>query len=282
VTVTLNEIVLEAAMRCGAAFSSTCSSAGTTTTLVDSTARDQGTDANFAAGGWIYRPDAATAADKVRRITNEGFDPETGTWTVTRAWSDAPDNAEEYQVYSILPPIEQTGLPESWRRLVNRGLNATWFQDEVVVGSGDGSLGRRFTLTSETGWTPNVQQIKKVVYRTIDTDGITFDQDQSKNGRYWRIDFSSGDAVLVVGFPPTSDQDVVVTVLRTYPTLSADDDDTNCPLDLIALRTRYELYRYLDATPQSRGQYAAEAALALSDWQAEYRQHRPSGGVIFA
>lgn len=282
-TVTLNEIMLEAAQRCGAGFNSTCSGAGTTTTLVDLTAIDQGTDANFAAGGWIYRPDAPTAADKVRRITNAGFDSETGTWTVTRAWSDAPNNAESYQVYAVVPPIDQTGMAESWKRLINRGLSAIWFEDEIVVGSGDGSLNRRFPLAdNETGWSPNSQHIKKVLLRTTDSDGIITDFDQSKNGRFWNIANASGDATLVLGYAPLEGQNVVVVALRTYPTLSADTDESSCPLDLIALRTRYELYRYLDATPQSRGQYAGEAAIALSDWQAEYRQHRPSGGIAFA
>lgn len=279
---TLNEIVLEAAMRCGAAFSSTCSGAGTTTTLVDATARDQGTDANFAAGGWIYRPDAAAAADKVRRITGEGFDPDTGTWTVTRAWSDAPDDAEEYQVYAILPPIDQAGMPESWKRLVNRGLSAIWFEDEIAVATGDGSFTTRFTLSDETGWTPNEQHIKSVVFRTVDSDGLVTDYDQSKNGRGWSVSHSNGSAILTTIYPPRDGQRVVVVAVRTYPTLDADTDETDCPLDLIALRTRYELYRYLNATPQSQGQYAGEETRARIDWMNEYGQHRPGGGVTFS
>lgn len=279
---TLNAVVLEAAMRCGAGFSSTCSAAGTTTTLIDAKARDQGTDANFAAGGWIYRTASATAAaDKVRRITNEGFDPATGTWTVTRAWSDAPDNAEAYQVYATLPPIDQPGIAESWKRLVNRGLNATWFEDQIVVGSGDGSLNKRFTISDETGWIGNEQHVKGVLLRTINSDGLIYEYDQSKEGRWWDIQHANGVATLVLGRAPLENQDVVVVAVRTYPTLSADTDETNCPLDLIALRTRYELYCYLDATPQSQGQYTGEMARALTDWLAEYKQHRPGGGISF-
>jgi hypothetical protein len=279
---TLNEVVLEAAQRCGAGFASTCSALGTTTTLIDASAMDQGTDANFASGGWIYRPDAADATDYVRRITSEGFDPDTGTWTVTRAWTNAPADDEVYQVYSIIPPIGQPGISESWKRLVNRGLSATWFEDQIPIGSGDGSSIRRFPITDETGWVPNEQHVKGVYFRHTTSDGLITDQDQSKRGRWWDIVHSSGDATLVVGRAPRSDEDVVAVVVRTYPELDADTDETACPLALAALRARYELYCYLDATPQSQGQYTGEMARALLDWQTEYRQHRPGGSVVFA
>lgn len=279
---TLDAVILEAATRCGAAFSSTCSSAGTTTTLVDLAAVDQGTDASFASGGWIYRPDAVAAGDTVRRITNEGFDSTTGTWTVGRAWTNAPSNAEVYYVFAILPPYDQAGMAESWKRLVNRGLSATWFEDEIAVATGDGSYNTRFVISDETGWTPNEQHIKGVLYRTTNSDGMVFDSDQSKGGRGWDIGHANGDSILTTIYPPAQDQQVIVTAVRTYPTLSDATDETNCPLDLIALRTRYELYRYLNATPQSQGQYAGEEARARIDWMNEYSQHRPGGGVVFS
>jgi hypothetical protein len=279
---TKNEVVIETAMRCGAGFASTCSALGTTTTLIDAQARDQGTDANFAAGGWIYRPDATDDTDKVRRISSEGFDPDTGTWTPTRAWTVAPADDEVYQVYAILPPVVQPGMAESWDRLVNRGLNATWFEDQITVGGGDGSSIRRFPISDETGWVPNEQHVKGVLFRYTDSDGLITDRDQSKGGRYWDIQHTSGDATLILGRAPRADEDVVVVVVRTYPELEDDDDETSCPLTLAVLRARYELYCYLDATPQSQGQYTGEMARSLADWNAEYRQHRPGGSVVFA
>lgn len=276
---TLNEAVIESAMRCGAGFASTCSSVGTTTTLIDVQATDQGTDAGFASGGWIYRPDAALAADKVRRISNEGFDPSTGAWTPTRAWTNAPADDEVYQVYAIVPPIDQPGMPESWKRLVNRGLAAIWFEDTIVVGSGDGSSGRRFPLVSESGWYANEQHIKQVFFRTTDTAGLTYDYNQSRGHHYWDIVHDAGIPTILTSHAPTENQDVVVVAVRTYPPLDDDDDETDCPLDLIALRTRYELYRHLNANPQSQGQYAGEEARSQQDWWSEYRQHRPGGGI---
>lgn len=279
-TVTLNEVVLESAMRSGAGFEGTCTGAGTTTTLVDLAATDQGTDANFAAGGWIYRPDAALAADMVRRISSSGFDPSTGTWTVTRAWTNAPTNSEAYQVYAMLPPIEQRGMAESWRRLVNRGLGNMWFEDEITIGTGDGSR-TRFLMSDDTGWTPTEQQITAVLARRTDSGGLVYDMDQSKGGRSWAVLKSGGDAYMVLLRPPTSEQQVVLQVIRTYPSLTADTDTTVCPLELASLRTRFELMSYLDATPQSQGQYTGELARAYKDWAVQYAQTKPNPGITF-
>jgi hypothetical protein len=278
---TLEEARIEAAMRCGAGFASTCSGAGTTTTLIDVQAVDQGTDANFASGGWIYRPDAPTAADYVRRITNAGFDPDTGTWTVSRAWADAPDDDEVYYVFAVVPPIDQPGMPESWNRLINRALGAIWYEDTITIGSGDGSFQRRFPISDETGWVANEQHIKQVLFRRVDSDGLIFDQDQKKNGRDWDVVRDAGVPTIVTLRAPTSEQDVVVVAVRKYPALSDDDDETTCPLELLALRTRYELYRYLNAAPASQGQYGGEEARAQQDWISEYDQYRPGGGVSF-
>lgn len=266
-------------MRCGAGFASTCSALGTTTTLIDLQAVDQGTDSHFGSGGWIYRPDAADSTDYVRRITNDGFDTSTGTFTVNRAWTNAPAADEVYQVFAIVPPIDQPGMPESWTRLVNRGLDETWYEDTITVGGGDGSLNRRFPLADDTGWTANEQYVKQVLARRVDSDGIIHDMDLAKRGRYWDIVHDAGVPTLVLGYAPQSDQTVVIVAVRTYPPLSADSDETACPLELIALRTRYELYCYLNAQPASQGQYQGEEVRSQRDWLSKYAQFRPGGGV---
>lgn len=277
---TLNEVTLESARRCGAAFNSTCSAAGSTTTLIDAVARDQGTDENFGAGGWIYRPDAVLTADKLRRISNQGFAPATGTWSPTRAWINLPASAEAFQVYALLPPIDQSGMPESWLRLVNRALSAIWYDDTISVGGGDGTQNVLFPLADETGWTANEQHIKGVWLRQFDDDGIPIEIDMSRGGRFWKVVHTSDGAMLALSQPPFEGQEVRIQVLRSYAPLATDDDETNCPLTLLALRVRYELFRYLDGSPQGRGQYEGEVKIALGDWQAEYRQHRPAGGVV--
>lgn len=278
-TSTLLEVVAETARRCAAAFSSTCTSAGTTTTLVDLAATDVGVDVNFAAGGWIFRPDAPTAADQLRGINVAGFAPTTGTWTVSRAWADAPDSAETYYLFAILPPKVQPGVPDSWQRLVNRALANTWFDDRVIIGSGDGTQ-VRFTISGEDGWTPNWKFVKGVYVRSYDTEGEFTDLDMNKRGRHARIEHGYGLASVLLSLRPSTTEDVVLAVSRTYPALDAYTDTTECPLELAVLRTKYELYKYLNDVPQTRGQYEGEASKARLDWSSYYRMHGATGAVV--
>lgn len=276
-TSTLLEVISEASRLASAGFESTCTSAGTTTTLIDLVTSDEGVDVNFAQGGWIYRPDALTAADQVRRI--ESYDATTGTFTIARAWADAPDNAEAYQVFSILPPIIRPGISESWQRLVNRGLSAMWFNDEIIIGSGDGTQ-TRFTLSDDTGWVPVIQQIQRVIFRQQADNGEITDIDQTKNGRWWRIVHGAAGAQLQLSRVPAEEQDVVVSVTRQYPQLATMTAETSCSLDLIAARTKYELYNYLNGVSQSVDQYKSEMAKAYADWRSLYKEVRPSDSLV--
>lgn len=269
----------EAARRAGAGFSSACSGAGTITTLVDVVATDEGVDEDFAAGGWLLRPSAPTAADYLRRINLGGFSASTGTWTITRAWADAPDNAEDYYVFAMLPPLTRPGVPESWQRLVNRALSATWYEDEITIGGGNGSM-TRFVIADDTGWVPNEQHIKGVFFRSTDADGAVTDIDQNKQGRDARYASGVAGPYIELSRVPSTTEDVVLSVVRTYGTLTALTAETACPLDLAALRTKYELYCYLDGVSQSVGQYKGEKEAAYRDWMAEYRQHQPRGAVV--
>ena len=278
---TLVAVMTEAARRCGAGFSSTCTSAGTTTSLIDLLAADEGVDESFAQGGWILRPNAVAAGDRLRRINAAAFTPSTGAWGIGRAWTNAPANGEAYYVFSMLPPTEMPGIPESWKRLVNRALAATYYDDEITVGFGDGTQDR-FTIADETGWVAREQHIRGVLLRTQNDDGTVTDIDQGKNGRYWRIQHGAQGPQVVLSRIPSGTQAVVLSVVRTYQPLSAFDDETNCPLDLAALRTRYELYCYLDAASQSVGQYKAEKERALRDWRIEYGGHQPANAVVMS
>lgn len=276
-TATLLEVMAETARRCAAGFDSTCTAAGTTTTLVDAVAADEGVSTTFAQGGWILRPDAPTADDQVRRISL--FDPATGTFTVSRAWADAPDDAEAYYVFAILPPLALPGIPESWQRLVNRGLAATWYDAAIPVAAGDGTL-NRFPLAAEDGWVPNDQQVKMVLFRTYLDNGNVRDLPLNTGGRKWRLEPGDGQTMLVTNRSPRSDETVIVIAVRTYSALDAITDETACDLTIASLRARYELYTYLDAAPQTKGQYAGEAKAAYQDWWSQYRTVRPAGAVV--
>src|SRR5690606_37872786 len=65
------------AARMGAGFHSTCTANGTVSALIDASLRDDGEDASYLEGAWIYRPSAADA-DKLRRTANSPFTPASG------------------------------------------------------------------------------------------------------------------------------------------------------------------------------------------------------------
>ena len=144
---TLADARLEAAREAGLAFSGTCSSLGDTAYLADLVLTDVGVDVKFLQHGWIYRPDAAAAADRQRNVATDGFTVATGRLVPTRAWTNAPANAEAYQVFSLIPPIPQAGIPVSWNRAINNALDLMHFTDEMVIGRGTKAGDRRFSLT---------------------------------------------------------------------------------------------------------------------------------------
>ena len=90
---TVRTVRLDCARQAYGGFDGTCSSVGTSTTLIDSVLSDTGKDAYFMEGSFLYRPDAAAAADALRRVTEGGFAASTGTLTVTRAWATPPASA---------------------------------------------------------------------------------------------------------------------------------------------------------------------------------------------
>jgi hypothetical protein len=87
-------------------FNSTCSAGGTTTTLIDAamllSTLDTTTDY---AGAYVFRPDAALAADRIRVIASVTL--ATGTITIAdEVWTNAPANGEQYEVMGPMDPNE--------------------------------------------------------------------------------------------------------------------------------------------------------------------------------
>jgi len=159
-TVTLADVIFEAARRSAAAFESTCTANGDTSNLVDAVLTDNGQDPTFLQGAWIYRPDATNVSDRQRRISDDGFNPNTGDVNVRRPWAVAPVSGERYQVYSLLPPHEEPGATiESWTRLVNRGLRQMFFLAEWPVGRGGAPLPGGATSTGRRRWPLERQEV---------------------------------------------------------------------------------------------------------------------------
>ena len=276
---TLNKIVLEAARQADAGFDGTCSEAGTTATLVDALLRDTGVDTKFLEGAYVYRPNAAAAADKTRRIANDGFTVASGTLAPVRPWTNLPANAEVYQVYAYFPPMDMPGVGYSWARAVREALADTWHVDQLNLGEGTATGQTRFSLAPHASYVHR-DSIRRVLLRASDSDSIVTDSDASKNGYYWGVVENAGALSLDIHPAPRPDQTIIVEVNRAYAALYNDADVTECPLALAWKATLWKLYARLNRIQP--GKYATEAALAQAEFRAEYARSKPATMVIGA
>ncbi len=76
---------------------------GSQTTLVDNVGlKSSLLSSEHYVGQYLYRPDAAAAGDKTRRVYQ--YDPATGTLTPDVAWTNAAAVAEAYEIYRYMHP----------------------------------------------------------------------------------------------------------------------------------------------------------------------------------
>ena len=267
---------LEAAIRAGAGFASTCSASGTTTELVDAVLRDAGLDEKYLEGAWVYRPDAAQAADRLRRMKPDGFDPDTGGWAPVRAWNEAPAADEAYHVFTLFPPIDQAGVSYSWDRAVRDGLYECWYPDELNLGEGTTTAERRFSLANHVGYLER-EHLLDVLLRTTDANGVITDRDASKEGRFWvPIENGRGNLAVELHPAPTTQETVIARVSRRYEALYKDTDVTEAPIELAVRATVWKVFEQLER--QQAGKYEHELARAWAAFQ-QVRDGTPAGSV---
>ena len=272
---TLLRLRLEAARDAGAAFESTCSAVGTTTTLIDSNLQDQGIDTAFLEAAYIYRPNAAAAADKVRRVKKDGYTVASFTLSVDRAWTNAPAADEVYHIFNFFPPIDRPGVAYSWDRAVREGLALVWFVDQVNLGAGGGTNPRVSLAT----WPEiNTKTIRRAFFRKTDTNGVITDVDMNAMGRYWRIVENAGVNTLETSIPARTDQVIIVEAVRRDYALYLDTDVTLAPFKSATRAIMFAAYRTLNYLQP--GKYAGEFALAASNWQLEREVTGPDDLVI--
>lgn len=138
-------------------------------------------------------------------------------------------------------------------------------------------------------WVPGVADTRGAFVRryTAKEDGQflgqPWDSDLNTRGSWWKLHEDNGDRYLEVSPWTLQTNDLVfLQVQRPLMTLVSDDDETACPLDVFALRIRYELFSYLNAAPATRGKYGVELAQALADWMRAYKTIEPQQAVIGA
>lgn len=248
---TLAAIRREAARRSGLGSNGTCSSAGTTSTLIDATLLDKGTDTHYMRGLWLYRPGAA-AADKLRRISS--FNTSNGALTVSRAWADAPDNAESYEVYALFPPYDVSGVSYSWARAVADAMDNCWIFDEVIVGEGNGD-DREFDITKNMGVL--LPEVNGPVYlRTFEEAEASGDMvrevNLSKRGNFVRWIQNGPNWRIRLPYAPAVSEYIFVEAQRRYEIPHQDTDVTDAPLKLAALATAWTALMAADAYEEGK------------------------------
>lgn len=277
---TFKKLRYELARKIGAGFSSTCTSTGTTTTLVDATAIDDGVDTTYEAGKWIYRPDAGVSTDKVRRITESGFTVSSGTFTVASGnpWGNAPADDEEYGIFSYFPPIRYGNQPFSYDDAINEGLAQCWYIDRVYLTTGSVYGQRRFSLNTFLGQVQR-DQIRNVYLRTVDANDIVTETQADRQGRFWDlVENGPQDLNLDLWPAPSTSETIVVEYNRRFSRLYNDTDVTICPLELAVRAGAWRLFSRLNR--MQIGKYAAEEALAKADFYEEYANHKPNAVIV--
>lgn len=245
---TLLTIMSEAARQANAGFTSTCTStAGDSSTLVDTALRDQGVDTKFLEGIWIYRPDAAASGDMIRRVSDSGFTVASGIMTMVRDYTNPAAASEVYHGYSYYPPHDQAGIGYSWQRAVSDALQATWYVDYLNLGEGTTAGKKRFSLSGHIGWVRR-EDVRRVLLRTTDSNDIITDVDAGRNGMYWTtIEDGPGSLSVELYPPPGTSETVIVEVARQFAPLYNDTDISECPLDLAVKSTLWKMFEHLNS-----------------------------------
>lgn len=273
---TLRVLRLLGAQRAGAAFKSAAVSGATSpASLIDTALLDNGMDTGYLEGAWVYRPDAANASDKVRRVKKAGFNITTGALAFSRDYTVAPAAAEEYHVYQFFPPIDQPGVPRSWDQVVRDALNGRWFIDQVTLGQGDGHT-RRYSLATFADVTEST--FRRAFLRTTNTNGDIIDISAHTNGRFVTPVSNAGAFSLDFWPAPSSRQEIIVECLRTDDALYVDTDTTS--LSQRRAECAVEVEAYAALRKLQPGKYEAEYRAALDDLAAEEDIHRPTDMVL--
>lgn len=277
----LRDLRIECAMLLGAGFKGTADTGSTTAALRDALLGDALIDTNALEGAWIYRPDAASSANYLRRVAQAGtgFDG-TDDLTVTRAWTDSgPANGEEYHVFLLAPPIDVPGVDMSWDRGVRDGCRQTWFEDRVNVGRGTATGRTRFDLASWLNIAGPEQVLEVFTRYTDSTTGYYTDTSYSEGQRFWTFDRNGvDDTAIDLWPPPPSNEDVWVRVHRTFEVPYGDDDEVSGPAELMVAAGALATVRRLNVVRQNR--YASEERDIRMYFEREYRRYRPKVAIV--
>lgn len=223
---TLRNLRYEAARLAHAASAGTCSATGTSTTLIDAALLDSGKDTFYHAGDYLYRPDAASSVNYVRRCIEEPFDTTTGALSIASGhpWTDTPASDEAYQLFQMFPPISLGGESLSWDDEVRKALRRLWVKDQVDLGVGTSTGKTRYSITAVAPFVHKLR-ITRVWLRRFDDDDQPIDELFGKGGSYWMAIDNGADGIYIdLSSPPSTEEHVIVDCTRVYPPLYSDTD----------------------------------------------------------
>ncbi len=275
-SLTLRTLRYLGAQRAGAASGGLASDGSTSpATVVDPVLLDSGMDAHFMEGAWVYRPDAANASDKVRRIIKSGFNIATGALAFNRDYIVAPVANEAYQVFQYFPPTDQAGTTRSWDQIVRDALNGRWMIDQITLGFGDGHT-LRYSLANFPDITEST--LRRVLLRTTNSVGTITDQSAHTNGRFVTPVSNAGAFSVDIWPAPSSRQEIIVEALRQDSPMYVDTDTTI--LDQRRAECAVVVAAYSAIRAIQPGKYEAEYRAAIDELAAEEDIARPADMVI--
>lgn len=206
---------------------------GTTTTLTDADLIDSGESETLYDRSWVR------ISGTVRRVTREGYNPDTGTITVGRAFASAPSDGDEYEIHTMISPAE---LDEC----INRALLSLYYMREqeitIVADQTEYDL-------STYGWITSAEQIIDVQVRI----GSTADEYRYTDLPYWLFDRKEAeegatDSSIFEGVylytRPLSDTDakLIVKGMCPYAALTSDTLATSAPYEWVLAAAEWQVY----------------------------------------
>lgn len=250
--------------------SSTCTAAGTVTTLIDASLGMSGVDSYYHEGDWLYRS-AAAAGDRLRRVGEAGFGATTGTLTIPLVypWTTPPALAEGYDLYSLLPPIEVGGESYSWNDAIRDGLRDLWYLDQINLGAG-GTIGQTRYSLQQFGDVVTRESVRAVFFRRTDSNGVIRDYLMGTNGTYWTVQENDTDGLtLILSDSPSTTETLIVNIKRRFALPYIDTDVMTGPLSLATAATCRQVFWKLEGPGGSR----------YNEWNTRYLQEYRTYGA---
>lgn len=275
-------------------FTATSTSADATDAARQIISTDLLTDSDVSttyANEWVYALDGALAGQQ-RRVRNAGFDPDTGTLTLTRAFGSTPQSGVAWMLTSPLPVISQYGV-KGLRECINEALRVMTATDFIAfTGVADQP---RYTLDLTTyPWMIEKRRLIKLWRpypnatdeRKPDTRTFAYIADYETPAIQPSSGYDTGDAFeMEVRRPANSRLKISGTWANqtTYDAgLVADADEALPPLDDVVAMAFCEAYQWMSTVGSVRPsawleqRYAKhEARAAGLRWQNDLTEKSP-------